>query len=257
MNKSVRFWGYCVGTSVLLAAASASAQYQPPPPGYGQQPGQQPGGYYQQGGNGQGGGYYQQGGYNQHNNHYGQSYNDNIKPKGPPHDTLSLRFDPLSWLLQGRPALEIEFYLLDWLTVEVTPMYRVQSVAFVADDYEQSGLGLGADVGFWLNKQAFRGFVLRPVFQVNPMHYASDAVTDNDVRHTEVRVGGIFGNHYRWSFFTLELGIGVLVDVNATDRKKVLCTGELSCNGVLVHQFGANLSPKVDIVNRIALGVIF
>jgi hypothetical protein len=172
---------------------------------------------------------------------------------------MSLRFDPLSWILRGRPALEIEYLLLDWLTVEAAPMLGTQPMIF--DEFEQSGLGLGASVGFWLDGKAFSGYVLRPLMQINAMRYQTDwegELNENDstdVKHTEVRVGGMIGGHNRWNFFTIAWGIGLTVDTNADDSERRLrIDGE---NNPKVHAFGQMFSPKVDIISRLSLGVIF
>ena len=239
MSYSIRL--LCVGSLGLLLSSTAWAQYQTPPPGYGQ-PGYGQPGYGQPS--------YGRPNYGQPS--YGQPAPPPPKPYSPPHDLMSLRFDPFSWVLRGRPALETEFYLLDWLTVEAAPMLGVNPVLFT--DFQQRGFGIGASVGFWPSGNAFQGLVVRPVVQVNSMHYTTDSDVNNDVRHTEVRVGGFLGQHLRWNFFTIEAGIGLLVDTNATNPDLVL---ESRTKRYEVHAFSQILSPKVDIISRIALGVVF
>ncbi|HQB42860.1 MAG TPA: hypothetical protein PLV85_04610, partial [Polyangiaceae bacterium] len=240
MDFSMRLLAAGLGCSLLFAGTVAFAQYQPPPPGYGQpQPGYgqpQPGygqppppGYgqpqpgYGQPGYGQPQPGYGQPGYGQPQPGYGQpgGYNQGPPPpprKPPPEDMLSVRFDPLSWILRGRPSLEIEYLLLDWLTVEAVPMLGTQPMIF--DSFEQSGAGIGAGLGIWLDGKAFSGYVLRPLMQINAMHYKTDYTgtlmenESNDIEHTEVRVGGMIGGHNRWDFFTIAWGIGLTVDTN-------------------------------------------
>jgi len=260
MSTCTHFLAAGAGSILLLFATLASAQYQPPPPGYGQQ--QQ--GYGQQGGYNQG--YGQQGGYNQgygQQGGYNQGYGGGPQPppaaRKPPRDMLSIRLDPFSWILRGRPALEVEYLppFVDWLTIEAAPMLGVQPM--ITNDFNQSGGDLGLGLGFWLNGKAFNGYVLRPIVQINAMHYTSDC-TDNcgagetDIKHTETRIGGLIGSHYRWEFVTLAFAFGLVVDTNAKDLDKVL-SGKRS--NWEVHAFGQALSPKVDIVSRISLGVVF
>ena len=268
MKTAIRLLATGVGSALLLLGASASAQYQPPPPGYGQpQPGYgqpQPGYGQPQPGYGQPQpGYGQPGGYNQGNNQgYNQGYGGPPPPpprEEPPEDMLSVRFDPLSWILRGRPSIEVEYKLLDWLTVEAVPMLATQPMIF--DEFEQSGFGFGAGLGIWLDGDAFSGYVLRPLVQINAMHYQSDyegPLMENehtDIEHTEVRVGGMIGGHNRWDFFTIAWGIGLTVDTNADDPEKKLRIDE--DNAAKIHQFGQVFSPKVDLISRLSLGVIF
>ena len=266
------------GAAALLVTAGASAQYQPAPPGYGQpqqgytQP-QQGYGQPQQGYGQPQQGYGQpQQGYAQPQQGYAQPQQGNYQqsnygngPTPPPRrstsspDMLSLRFDPLSWVLRGRPALEVEYLLLDWLTVEGTPMLGTQPMIF--DEFEQSGFGFGASMGLWLDGRAFSGYVLRPLIQINAMHYKTDyegTLNEDeytDIEHTEVRVGGMIGGHNRWNFFTIAWGIGLTVDTNADDPDKALRTDKDTAYPI--HDFGQVFSPKVDIISRLSLGIVF
>lgn len=255
MNTAVRFFATGLASVLFLLGSSAHAQNQPPPPGYGQQGYGQPQGWGQQQQ-----GYGQSRGRNQGYNQQGGNQGYNNSPPAPakkkdPGDMMSIRLDPFSWVLRGRPALEVEYLLLDWLTVEAAPMLGVKPM--IVNDFNQSGFGLGASAGFWLNGRAFSGYVIRPVLQINSMHYTTDHEDKDlsDIKHTEVRVGGLFGSHLRWDFFTVAFGVGLLVDTNATDPKKKLVTEDNDAYGV--HDFGQVLSPKVDIISRISFGVIF
>ncbi|MCL2824240.1 MAG: hypothetical protein FWD57_09635, partial [Polyangiaceae bacterium] len=72
-----------------------------------------------------------------------------------------------------------------------------------------------------------------------------------DVSHSEMRVGGMIGSHHCWSAFTIAFGFGLLVDLNATDSERLL-------GGYTVHKpLQQVLSPKVDLMSRISLGVVF
>jgi hypothetical protein len=172
---------------------------------------------------------------------------------------MSLRFDPLSWILRGRPALEVEYVLLDWLTVEGAPMLGTQPMIF--NEFDQSGYGFGASLGLWLDGKAFSGYVLRPLMQINAMHYKTDYTGPleenefNDIEHTEVRVGGMIGGHNRWDFFTIAWGIGLTVDTNVDNSETALRYSEATA--WKIHDFGQVFSPKVDLISRLSLGVIF
>ncbi len=182
-----------------------------------------------------------------------------MKRSARPSDTMSLRFDPLSWVLRGRPALEVEYLLLDWLTVEAAPMLGTQPMIF--DEFEQSGYGFGASVGLWLDGKAFSGYVLRPLIQINKMSYSTDyegSLGENehtDIDHTEFRIGGMLGVHHRWNFFTIAGGLGLTVDTRADDSERTLRWS--STDAAEIHKFGQIFSPKVDLVSRLSLGVVF
>ena len=170
---------------------------------------------------------------------------------------LSIRLDPLSWILRGRPALEVEYLppFVDWLTIEAAPMLGTQPM--LVNDFDQSGGGLGLSLGFWLNGKAFSGYVLRPIVQINAMHYKSDCTElcgESDIKHTETRVGGMLGWHLRWGFFTIAGGFGLTVDTNAKDLDRVLSGKTKNWD---VHGSTQALSPKVDIISRLSLGVVF
>jgi len=261
----------------LLFAAPAAAQYQPPPPGYGQ-PGYQqpPPGYGQPGyqqpppGYGQPGyqqpppGYGQPGyGYGQPgpNNGYNQGYGGPPPPpprQEPPEDILSVRFDPLWWIIDGRPSLELEYRLMDYFSVEATPMMATQPM--ITDKYDQSGGGVGFSLGIWPRGDVFEGLVVRPLLQINKMKYTSnyDGPVESDevleYEHTEFRVGGLIGSHSRWDFFTIAWGFGLVVDTRHENVNQYLRTGETE--KVTIDDFGG-LAPKVAIIGRLSLGFIF
>ena len=138
-------------------------------------------------------------------------------------------------------------------------MLGVQPMIF--DAFDQSGFGLSLSAGFWLDGEAFSGFVVRPMVQFNSMHYTTDYTgglgqdESKDITHTEVRLGGLLGSHARWNYFTIAGGFGLLIDANATETNKTLRVD--TGTAYKVHGFGQRLSPKVDIISRISLGVVF
>ncbi len=270
------------GALLLSLGSSAAAQYPPgqgygqPPPGYAQpQPGYaQPQPAYGYGqpppGYGQPGGYQQPGG-------YGGGPPPPPPPPEPSFDQYSIRFDPLMWILQGRPALELEYAPIKWLSIEVTPMLATKSLI---SDVEQSGGGVGASVGFWLDGTAYSGTVLRPLFEVNAMTYKSpysppagydenlDGVLQH--KHTETRIGGMIASHHRWGGFTIVTGFGLLVDTAAKKDPRcdqaqsaanpkgycVLRTSDQNTTDIY-GSFASGLETKVDWLLRLSLGAVF
>lgn len=162
-------------------------------------------------------------------------------------------------MLRGRPALEVEYPILDWFSVEAAPMLGVQPMIY--DAFHQSGYGISVTAGFWLDDKAFSGFVIRPLFQLNRMHYTTDFEGDpgvdssTNLYHTEVRLGGMVGRHARWKWFTIAGGLGLTIDVNATNSNQRLRIDEMT--SPKVHAFGQRFSPKVDLISRFSLGVVF
>ena len=153
------------------------------------------------------------------------------KPDGglPP---WSVRVDPLSWLLEGRLGLELEVGLLEWLSVEVVPVFVVNdqppSFNFSGREdplsQESNGLGpiSGASIsaGFWLEGKAMKGYVLRAILTNYGYTYkASDTngVFDQ-LSHTERHFYGYLGSHSRIGAFTLAGGIGLGVELNREKR---------------------------------------
>gem|GEM_PF-687165 len=273
--------------SLLAIGSSASAQYPPPNQGYGQpqpaygppspaygqpQPayGQPPPGYGQP-----------QPGYNQPppGYSYGQpgGYGGGPPPPPPPadpgFDQYSIRFDPLMWILDGRPSLELEYAPIKWLSIEVAPMLATKALI---SDIRQSGGGVSGSLGFWLDGTAYSGTVLRPLVQVNAMTYQSpyepEGAYNEDVdglleyKHTETRVGGMIASHHRWGGFTIVTGFGILVDTAAekdpdcdkspTPGKCVLRVTDSDTVNVY-GPFASGLSTKVDWTLRLSMGAVF
>jgi hypothetical protein len=147
--------------------------------------------------------------------------------------------------------------LLDFLTVEAAPMLATQPMI---KEYDQSGGGVSLSLGLWPRGEAFEGFVLRPLLQINSMNYSSSYdgdLAEGEVlahEHTEVRVGGMIGSHNRWDFFTIAWGFGLVVDTN---HEVVEGTMRLSKEHVEEIDGFGGLAPKVAIMTRLSLGFIF
>ena len=276
MNKATAFLLGVAMTLGLTAATTASAQgYPPPQRGYpggygpgtrqGYPPPQQgyPGGY----GPGTRQGYPQQG-YPQQGYAPAPGYGrpggpppppPPRKPKEPDYDHFSVRFDPFAWVFDARPTLELEYAFLKNLSVELTPMQAVDPI--ITNDYKQSGGGLGLSMGLWLNGKACSGYVLRPVLQINDMHYESDydgPLGENELTsydHTEVNVGGMLGSFNTFGPVCLATGIGLLVDTKAERKDRRLRVSE-NDSWALDNGFGG-LAPKVSLLFRLSLGIVF
>lgn len=168
------------------------------------------------------------------------------------------------WVLDGRPSLELEYAFLEWLSVEVAPMFATK--ALINDAYEQTGGGVGASLGFWLDGTAFSGTVLRPIVQLNSMKYksnyeptAASPLDPNELleySHTETRIGGMLASHHRWGGFTIVTGFGLLVDTAAKKDDRVLRVDEKTTQDVY-GPFASGLSTKVDWVLRLSMGAVF
>lgn len=287
-----------VTAAVLLAPTRANAQQppppgyqqppppgyqQPPPPGYQQRPPpgyQQPPPGYQQGGYGYGYGYGQGGyGYNQ-------------PPPPPPRKPessgfempdISVRVDPFNWLIAGRLGFEIESSVWKFISVELVPVFVVNSTppafnfAGRDDNLSQESNGLGAlsgasiDAGFWLNGKPFKGYVLRLILTNYGYTYKSkdNAGPIDEVSHTERQLYGFFGSHAKWGFFTIAGGIGLGVELNRQQRCFTTAGSattdcgsskeldiKLDRNATKIADLNGSLHP-VYLMARFSLGVVF
>lgn len=156
---------------------------------------------------------------------------------------FSVRIDPLNWLLQGRLGLELEFELLEWLTIEAIPMFVVseEPVFFNnLDELTQESDGLGAlagtslGVGFWLDGDSFNGTVLRVGLLAYGVKYTTRALQDyptsangspiargdvlDTVTDSQRRLSFTIGSHRTWGYFTLVGGISLEYETNDKRR---------------------------------------
>jgi hypothetical protein len=145
---------------------------------------------------------------------------------------ISIRLDPFNWLLDGRLGVELEVAPLKWLSVELVPVFVANSepptidFSSLDEDISQHSNGLGAlagtslGVGFWLDGEAFRGYVLRAIFTNYGYTFkATDGSgTFDRVDRTERRLMGFFGSYMRWAFFTIGGGLGLGYELNQQER---------------------------------------
>ncbi len=145
---------------------------------------------------------------------------------------FSIRLDPFSWLIEGRLGIEFEVGLWKFLSVEFVPVLVANSepptfnLSGREDSVSQESNGLGPfsgtslGLGFWLDGEPFRGYVLRAIFTNYGYTYeASDSAgTFDRVKHTERQLVAFFGSYARWGFFTLGGGIGLGYELNQQER---------------------------------------
>jgi hypothetical protein len=185
---------------------------------------------------------------------------------------ISIRLDPLNWLLDGRLGIELEVAPLPWFSVELVPVFVVNSEPPTIDfdsldeDISQHSNGLGSlagtsiGAGFWLDGEAFRGYVLRAIFTNYGYTFrASDGSgTFDRVNRTERRLLGFFGSYMRWSFFTIGGGLGLGYELNQQERcalRSVPTTGgsriasdpDADCDGDLELAADRSASSRVNV----------
>lgn len=277
--------------SVGLVGAQASAQYgQQPPPGYGQPP---PPGYQQQpppGYQQQQPGYGQQPQYQQQPQQGGYGYGG--APPPPPAKKSSgsdfeiegwaVRIDPFNWLLQGRLGISADIALLEWFSVELTPVFMVNDSppAFNLSSHEDtlyqesnfigamSEINLGAS--FWL-ESPLEGYVLRVILNMADYKYVakdSEGEFDSVVDDTS-KVIFMLGSYGKYGPVTIGGGIGLGHYLGAPER----CTDDVGayttsgCDGELNIRIDRN-RPDVltdlhsslypfDLSGRFEIGVVF
>jgi hypothetical protein len=197
----------------------------------------------------------------------------------------SVRIDPFNWLLEGRLGLELEVGLLDFLTVELVPVFVVSdkpptlNLSGAPDVLHQESNAIGPisgaslDVGFWLDGSAFHGYVIRAGITNYSYTYETEdggGVIDS-VDVTERVVFGMFGSHASWGAFTIAGGLGLGVHLSreercfpegATNVNQAVTSG---CDGELhIATDRVDLAPvdlngslfPVELMGRFSLGIL-
>jgi hypothetical protein len=216
------------------------------------------------------------------------------EPPPPPEDPnsgfklhgWSARIDPFNWLIEGRLGVELEVGLLEFMSVEVVPVFVANknppafNFAGAPDVLRQESNGLGPmsggalDVGFWLDGHALRGYVIRVGITNESYTYRTedDAGVIDEVDHVERRAFAMFGSNSRWGAFTLAGGIGLGVELNKEERcfpsgaTSVNQAQTSKCDQELLIATKSDTSESADlngplhpiyIIGRISLGVSF
>jgi hypothetical protein len=196
--------------------------------------------------------------------------------------TISVRLDPLRWLLYGEVALETEVQLWEFLSLELVPMFLVNDQPPAFNDFDgvlsQHSNGIGAlagtsvGLGFWLDGEAMEGSVLRVILTNYGYTFRAeddDGLVD-EVSHTDRHLYAFFGSYRRWGFFTLGGGIGVGVELNEqrrcfTDADVTSATSDCDDDELQValdrevNQIAVRSSrvEPIQLMGRISLGVVF
>jgi len=146
---------------------------------------------------------------------------------------MSVRVDPLNWIIYGRLGLELEVAVWKFISVEMVPVFVTSeqppfmNLGSFSGTLSQKSNGVGAmsgasiGAGFWLGSKPFVGTVLRLYYT----NYGYEYLSKNDVgtiidqtAHTERRLTGFIGSHQKWGPFTIASGIGLGVEMNRERR---------------------------------------
>jgi hypothetical protein len=209
--------------------------------------------------------------------------------KDSPIPPLSVRIDPLNWILQGQLGLELEVGVAKWISIETVPM-------FVADHtppwlnigggdsrvYQNSGgwgplAGATLGVNFW-PQRVFKGYVIRAGLTNYSLEYEtkdSNGERIDFVPHVKRQLYAMFGSVERWGPFTIGGGIGLGYDLNNESRcipssavtvsQAIAGAKSGNCDELqIVAPVGNSFAPVAvtsftypwDILGRISLGVI-
>jgi hypothetical protein len=224
--------------------------YQPPPPNY-----QPPPPNYQPPPNAQTGGAYPTNGTSTSRSSsasnpspsddgYNVGHSDIVEPPAPPppkddkgssFPDMSVRVDPLNWIIYGRLGIELEAQVWKFITAELVPEFITSTqppymnLGSFPATLSQHSNGLGAmsgtsvGAGFWLNGKPFVGTVLRVIFTNYGYRYNStpdsgNAGVGDEVTHTERRLVALLGSHSKWGPFTIAGAFGLGVELNRERR---------------------------------------
>lgn len=145
---------------------------------------------------------------------------------------FSIRIDPFNWLIEGRLGLELEVGVWEFISVELVPVFVVNTeppsfdYSGREDPISQHSNGLGPisgtsiGAGFWLAGRPFRGYVARLVFTNYGYQYraANSVRTFDTVTFTERRLMAYFGSHSQFGIFSIGGGIGLAYELNQVER---------------------------------------
>lgn len=195
---------------------------------------------------------------------------------------LSIRIDPLNWLLNGRLGIELETQIYKFISFEMVPVFVTSelppNLRWGTDgivSQESNGVsalaGTSVGAGFWLSGKPLRGTVVRAILTNYSYTYkASDenGVFDS-VSHVDRHFYGYLGGHSTWGLFTLAGGFGIGVELNKEQRCQA--NGRVTTSGCRNDEFDialdrtwarppANLHSStypIELMFRLSLGVTF
>ncbi|MGE5787949.1 MAG: hypothetical protein ACM3ZE_25370 [Myxococcales bacterium] len=146
---------------------------------------------------------------------------------------ISIRVDPLKWIIYGRLGLELEAAVWKFISVEVVPVFVTteqppfMNLGSFPSSMYQSSNGIGAmsgaslGAGFWLDRQPFKGTVLRLFYTNYGYRYSAKSeqgVEVDSAIHTERRIYGMLGSHSKWGPFTIATALGLGMELNRQRR---------------------------------------
>jgi hypothetical protein len=141
---------------------------------------------------------------------------------------MSIRLDPLNWLLRGQLGLELESQVWKFLSVQLVPMFVVNdqppylnlNMSGVPNTLYQKSGGVGAlagtsvGVGFWLNGKPLEGYVLRTELTNYVIDYDSRDQNGpiDHVQYVDRAFQVLIGSHSKWGPVTLAgtFGLGTM-----------------------------------------------
>ncbi len=201
----------------------------------------------------------------------------------------SLQLDPANWLLYGRLGVHLEFAVLDWLTLQTSPVFAVaQQPALLFEGVRQHSNGIGPltgstlEAGFWLSGRAFRGAVLHVGISNYAYRFRGVATHDlppnyvrgetiDEASYTERRLSLFVGTVHRLGVLSLSASLGLGYELNQQHRCLVEpqhapaseCDGFLLRRGTGLTRDAADLHAlagpfyPVSLLGRLAIGVVF
>lgn len=200
--------------------------------------------------------------------------------------TMSVRVDPLNWLLWGRLGVELESQIWKFISVELVPVFVVNdqppylnlNLSGVPNTlYQKSGgwgslAGASLGVGFWFDGKPMEGYVLRA--ELTDYVFDYDSRDENGpidhVRYVDREFQVLLGSHSKWGPVTLAGAFGLGTMLNRQNRC-FLSNGTASTSGCTNSKelsIAATKQP-LNVVNlhdwtypavlvfRISLGVVF
>lgn len=200
--------------------------------------------------------------------------------------TMSVRVDPLNWLLWGRLGVELESQIWKFVSVELVPVFVVNdqppylnlNLSGVPNTlYQKSGgwgslAGASLGVGFWFDGKPMEGYVLRA--ELTDYVFDYDSRDENGpidhVRYVDREFQVLLGSHSKWGPVTLAGTFGLGTMLNRQNRC-FLSNGTAATSGCTNSKelsIAATKQP-LNVVNlhdwtypavlvfRISLGVVF
>jgi hypothetical protein len=199
---------------------------------------------------------------------------------------MSIRIDPLNWLLSGQLGLELESQVWKFMSVQLIPMFIVNdqppylnlNLSGVPNTLYQKSGGIGAlagtsvGVGFWLNGKPMEGYVLRAELTDYVIDYEARDQTGviDKAEYIQRAFEVLIGSHSKWGPVTLAGTFGLGSMLNRQNRCRTDSGWATSgCENNKELSMAVTKTAPVQYVNlhdwtypivlvvRISLGVVF